>query len=582
MKKRLNIILFSCFLAIFGLSSGLNAYTIQTGDTLSKIAKNANLSIDEILTLNPQITNPNLIYAGRNLNLQFLGSGGGTPITDYDETLARPITSSATTIYVSSLETTDGHTITTADIIPAIYLVLETDNPNKKEIVKCTGTNTTDVTFTGCTRGLAFYGTTETAVTANQKSHGGGTSIILSDVHYYFLSNNVANTWTAIQTFASSSDSTTQRIDFGTSTPAYFKNLNGVLYYCNNGASCAAIGAGANTYTFITPLTTSGSEVKVATSTYDFKLRDNLLAIASSTITGGTASTTAIDDHFNARWNATTTKNLDFTFSDDLTVSNNLNVTNLIAQNFLVEYKAQENINAGQLVYATSTASGALLTNSSIPTSTSNFLGIAYTSATAGNNFYVQVDGIASNQSGLTAGYDYFLGDVDGTASSTASMYNLRVGKALSATELQITKDSQRMIVNGTTGAMACDPSPSSNTTVYYTVYVGFRPDEVRLNGLADCTGDSASDSTAMAIFLASTNNGFEASNNGLSWNPGGLVSTLSPGKATHSCGWTGGSYSVVAFSTTEDSIIFKAYCSEGGTYGGNGTASLNYTAIKR
>jgi LysM repeat protein len=352
MKKRLNIILFSCFLAIFGLSSGLNAYTIQTGDTLSKIAKNANLSIDEILTLNPQITNPNLIYAGRNLNLQFLGSGGGTPITDYDETLARPITSSATTIYVSSLETTDGHTITTADIIPAIYLVLETDNPNKKEIVKCTGTNTTDVTFTGCTRGLAFYGTTETAVTANQKSHGGGTSIILSDVHYYFLSNNVANTWTAIQTFASSSDSTTQRIDFGTSTPAYFKNLNGVLYYCNNGASCAAIGAGANTYTFITPLTTSGSEVKVATSTYDFKLRDNLLAIASSTITNGTASTTAIDDHFNARWNATTTK-------DRLTLNNatitNATTTTLYSGQFCDSIECRSTVGSNRMLYASST-----------------------------------------------------------------------------------------------------------------------------------------------------------------------------------------------------------------------------------
>ena len=139
----------------------------------------------------------------RNMgNSNILGGTGGLPITDYDSTLATPLTSSATTINVASVTTRDGHTITTSDIAPAIYLVLEPNNDAKKEIVKCTGVSGT--AFTGCTRGLAFYGTTETAVSANQKTHGAGTEIVNSNVHYYYVSPAINNTWTAIQTFSSS------------------------------------------------------------------------------------------------------------------------------------------------------------------------------------------------------------------------------------------------------------------------------------------------------------------------------------------------------------------------------------------
>ena len=40
-------------------------YIIQTGDTLYKIAQNFNTSVDFILSTNPQITNPNLIFPGQ-------------------------------------------------------------------------------------------------------------------------------------------------------------------------------------------------------------------------------------------------------------------------------------------------------------------------------------------------------------------------------------------------------------------------------------------------------------------------------------------------------------------------------------
>jgi LysM repeat protein len=41
------------------------AYTVQPGDTLSVLAQTYNTSVAAILELNPQITNPNLIYSGQ-------------------------------------------------------------------------------------------------------------------------------------------------------------------------------------------------------------------------------------------------------------------------------------------------------------------------------------------------------------------------------------------------------------------------------------------------------------------------------------------------------------------------------------
>lgn len=45
------------------------AYTIQRGDTLSGIAKKYGTTVDTLMSLNPYITNKNLIYAGKTLNL---------------------------------------------------------------------------------------------------------------------------------------------------------------------------------------------------------------------------------------------------------------------------------------------------------------------------------------------------------------------------------------------------------------------------------------------------------------------------------------------------------------------------------
>lgn len=74
MKK---IILVS-LLALFGLVGSAQAYTVVSGDSLWKIAQKSNLSLSELINLNPQIANPSLIYPGQEVNVGLLGSSTST------------------------------------------------------------------------------------------------------------------------------------------------------------------------------------------------------------------------------------------------------------------------------------------------------------------------------------------------------------------------------------------------------------------------------------------------------------------------------------------------------------------------
>lgn len=44
-------------------------YKVSRGDTLAKIARDHNTTVDELMRLNPQITNRNLIYTGHNIKI---------------------------------------------------------------------------------------------------------------------------------------------------------------------------------------------------------------------------------------------------------------------------------------------------------------------------------------------------------------------------------------------------------------------------------------------------------------------------------------------------------------------------------
>lgn len=108
---------------------------------------------------------------------------GFSVITDYSKNLSSSMSSSQSTIPVTSVTTKDGHVLTMGDLGSKVFLVIE-PGKRKEEIVMCTGISGT--TWTGCTRGLAFYGTSTASVSANRKTHSASSQVIISNTHYVY------------------------------------------------------------------------------------------------------------------------------------------------------------------------------------------------------------------------------------------------------------------------------------------------------------------------------------------------------------------------------------------------------------
>ncbi len=72
MKKIVYIVLLTIIICVLTSSVCLAAggvHTVSYGDTLYKIAKNYNVSVNEILAANPSISNPSLIYVGQKITI---------------------------------------------------------------------------------------------------------------------------------------------------------------------------------------------------------------------------------------------------------------------------------------------------------------------------------------------------------------------------------------------------------------------------------------------------------------------------------------------------------------------------------
>jgi LysM repeat protein len=92
-------------------------YTVQHGDTLRKIADRLNTTVDAILKVNPQIYNPNLIYAGQVINLP---AGLSTYVVQMGDTLkiiAARFGTSLESLLVSNPQITNANLIYVGQVI---------------------------------------------------------------------------------------------------------------------------------------------------------------------------------------------------------------------------------------------------------------------------------------------------------------------------------------------------------------------------------------------------------------------------------------------------------------------------------
>lgn len=237
---------------------------------------------------------------------------GFTVVSNYKTTLSRSITSTASTIYVSSLTTKDSHVLTMADLGTKVFLTIEPGS-NKEEIIMATGIGT--LSFTNATRGLAFYATSTSAVTANQKSHSAGSAIVMSNVHYVYdqlVDKDTANTIDGVKTYTSSpivpystASSSAASVGYVNATavagaPDATASVKGVVELATGAEAAAGASAGSTTGGLVLPASiakSSSSATNIIPVTgADGKLSANFIATSSDyTWTGtNTFATTTI------------------------------------------------------------------------------------------------------------------------------------------------------------------------------------------------------------------------------------------------------------------------------------------------
>lgn len=107
-----------------------------------------------------------------------------------------------------------------------------------------------------------------------------------------------------------------------------------------------------------------------------------------------------------------------------------------------------------------------------------NFQGFATTNGTDGATFLVQMQGIVSGFTGLTKGARYYVQD-DKTIGTTVGTYEVKVGTAVSTTELLIEKNQTKAYISIESGSQAINGAATHDIAIN----CGFRPTLVEVVG---------------------------------------------------------------------------------------------------
>jgi microcystin-dependent protein len=243
---------------------------------------------------------------------ELFGASTGQRPTNFKTTLAESLAATASTteeITVSSVTTKDSHTLTSDDVGDFICFHINPGASND-ELVCCTG-GITSTTFNDCTRGYNFYdGSTSSS---NAKSHSPGETVIISNddiwLNTQFPGVVDDETITGSWTFASSTAAAT-KLYFGGEGAYIFYNptTNNLGFASSTGGTEFAFGQGGTIFTAIAPITLTGGELKLATSSTEsaliFNASNQLIVNAGYGLTINSEGELII---------ATSTDNFDFT-----------------------------------------------------------------------------------------------------------------------------------------------------------------------------------------------------------------------------------------------------------------------------
>lgn len=167
----------------------------------------------------------------------------------------------------------------------------------------------------------------------------------------------------------------------------------------------------------------------------------------------------------------------DNTFNGETTLSGTTTISGEALETGLIRMTAGATINGATLpvpVYASSTDSEVYAMDGNT-LNQQLFIGFAVSNSTNGNPILVQTEGIVDGFTGLTENKTYYVQDTAGTIASTTGTYNMKVGIAVSPTEILIQKGIRR--ASGATDISAVTTSGSEVITI------GFRPSKIRIFG---------------------------------------------------------------------------------------------------
>lgn len=393
---------------------------------------------------------------------QVLGAGYA-PVTGFSTQTTSRVSASASTIPVASVTDKAGNVISTSNISSSstvrMYFNFEPGTP-REEPFYCTGISS--LNLTGCVRGISFQGSDLTSSSTIAQIHNAGANVIMTNTGAFYGNEFVAtnggaqdvSTPLTFNTYPKYSATTTvPTLGAQFATKYYVDNVGAGGFTCSNvsstlglqctgsvpetvgmkASSTGGIAFDSSGYAYVNASTTASTNGGFLKYTFDSanKLFWDIVSFLAGSYTwsgnhiySGTVTSTGT-----LRVSAAPSSVLDATnkqYVDLRVASNSATGTTALA------------ITAGQALY-NSTTSTLAQTNTDVTTSTFQFIGIAETTASSASEVrYTKPGGINCNQSGLTAGSQYYLNGTNGQISTTPGTQTARIGIALNTTCIQL------------------------------------------------------------------------------------------------------------------------------------------------
>lgn len=425
---------------------------------------------------------------------------GFSVVSGYQSTVRTSMTATQDTVAVSSLTLKDDTTLDMSMLGSRVFLTLE-PGKSKEEIVMCTGITTSTLTFTGCTRGLAFSGTSTVSVSANRKTHNAGAIVTLSNVHYVYeqlVDKDGTETIGGLKTFSDLVAFSTIPV-MPTTTPTSSDQVASKQYVDNviaagapNGTESVKglfEGATQSEMGLSTEFGSTGATLallsKYATSTRNgagqYVIVTAGSGYVSSTFGGVAFSMATLDSNALVVQNpasATTTPTIN---SIPLTNASTTELNRWV-QAYERQYTAGEPINASVTptpVYLSSVDGKVYQASSNFTSSTFNFVGFVGKSqnVTTSDNVYVTggEGAIIPGFTGLTVGTEYYI-STTGTIATSGGTVPWKIARAVSTTALIIEKAPKKYV-----GTYSNNQQSDAGAAVTTTVNVGFRPKKISI-----------------------------------------------------------------------------------------------------